>query len=385
MSDLIVPRAKEYLTNLLVTDNYPELWLASHNGWKDMKEAQGYKYGPVRSAKERTNPNLQDWDFLSPETQRSNKGQSRAVLVHFRRDLKGHESMDTLVRTLKDYYELGTRYLLGEDDAQPLHFLGTDLHEFFVSGKVSIGYTPLGSGLSQSMREDLITYPKIPPEYQMLNVMSGLWIIGGLIKKITGEDPEPLPKSKPELVKPYVYSNDPSEPEKFLTMVLDSFMYYGFARGIHEAWAELKRKQGWVYGEVTDRAKKINKNLVLFDKLEPAVKFSNVVTPRATVLHFLNHARKHGLDMSAMYGLFNFYRGMRKGLDQGSIPRHILDLCDAIHETFWTAKQAAGDPRTQEGNLVPLEILAKDVISWDAITGIDTLDQMSNNPLGFGQ
>ncbi len=385
MSTLIIPdtNAKEYLTGLLTTENYPELWLASHGGWFSMKVDQGYKYGSVRDSKEKTNPNLQDWHLIGPEAQRSNKVQSRAVLVHLRRDLKGHERLETLVSILKDYYELGKQYLRGKDDAQPLHLLGTDLHEFFVCGKVSIGYTPGWSGLSKNIRDDLITYTNLSPEYQMLNIMSELWIIGGLVKKLTGEEPEPLPKPNLELIKPFIYSSNPSEADKFLTSVLDSYLYYSFARGIHEAWMELKQRQGWVYGAETNRDKKTNKNLKPFNDLDSSIKFTNVVTPRATVLYFLNHARKYGLDMSSVYGLFNFYRNMRKGLEPGDVPEHILGLCDVIHEIFWTAKQAAGDKREQEGDLVPLDMLNKAVISWDAVTGIDTLDQLSNNPLSF--
>lgn len=374
--------AKQFLTDMLASGQYDVLARAGHYGWKAMKEAQGFTYGPRKRGRA-TNPNLVDFEDLSKEASDSNYVQARSVVAHFRNSLRGPESVGTLIGMLRDFYREGFAYLLGGDPDPFVHRLGRNLHEHFVSSKVQLGYVKTWPKLPKKARDDLVGYENIPAEYQVLNVMSSMWIIGGLLKEMTGEEQESLPKPEVELIKPYLHSSKPSEAERFLTDVIDKFVYYQAAKGVHEGWRALKAAQGWTYGKETDRDKKTNKNMVDFEDLSPKIKFSNVITPRSTVLHYLDVTRDFGLDMASLYSIFQYHMSLRKRLDNGEVPNELLPVSDRVHEHFWTAKMAAGETREDRDDLLPLEMLPLDVISWDTGTALETLEQLSYNPFSL--
>ena len=54
-------------------DDLEYLAKREHNAWYKLKVNLGWRYGPVRNEKEKTNPNLVDWDILDIENKESNK------------------------------------------------------------------------------------------------------------------------------------------------------------------------------------------------------------------------------------------------------------------------------------------------------------------------
>jgi hypothetical protein len=159
-----------------------------------------------------------------------------------------------------------------------------------------------------------------------------------------------------------------NEVYKFLTEFINSSQYVECAKAAHEAWLDIKTKQGWTYGPERDDDKKYNPWMMPFEELPEDKRGLNSLGPYAVANFFRNKA-----DSKTLPEL----KGIFQDVLDGKLEDLLEELSEYVHSHFLINLISKGETTRTRKDMVVFQDLDADTKSWDTYIALEVIKYLS--------